>query len=223
MADESKHSVKLLVWSGVAAAGVHDLLQPGHVFSCKNIEWRSSPASSWPVPSIYLSEHSVLSLHPKDKEHNLGVQQLQHMVKTTQFLVQARENLSRQMNRRQSRYPTLPTPPGHVSSPAQSRHHNPSTTPSMSIPPTISAWTSANLSTSTNSRMAELDAYTTNLTRQGFQLPPPVVLLPPPPSKVMTPYKPPQSSQVGRKEKMEITSTQEMEEYAMEMMDQLDM
>ena len=65
MADESKHSVKLLVWSGVAAAGVHDLLQPGHVFSCKNIEWRSSSVSSWPVPSIYLSEHSVLSLHPK--------------------------------------------------------------------------------------------------------------------------------------------------------------
>ena len=152
---------------GVAAAGVHDLLQPVHVFSCKNSEWRSSSVSSWPVPSIYLSEHSVLSLHPKDKEHNLGVQQLQHMVKTTQFLVQARENLSRQMNRRHFRYPTTPTTPCQVS-PSKSKHPTPQTTPSMSTLPT----TSANLSTSTNSRMPKLAVYNTILTRQHFQLPP---------------------------------------------------
>ena len=178
MADESKHSVKLLVWSGVAAAGVHDLLQPGHVFSCKNIEWRSSSVSSWPVPSIYLSEHSLLSLYPKDKEHNLAVQQLQYMVKTTQFLVQARENLSGQMNRRDFRYPTIPTTPGQVS-PSKSKDPIPQTTPSTSTPPIISFWTSANLSTSTNSRMAKLAVY---ITRQGLQLPPHIVLLPPPSS-----------------------------------------
>ena len=165
MADESKHSVKLLVWSGVAATGVHDLLQPGPVFSCKNIEWRSSSASSWPVQVFTCqSTQSCLST-TKDKEHNLAA-------KTTQFLVQARENLSRQMSRRHFRYPTIPTAPGQVS-PSKSKDPIPQTTPSTSTPPTISSWTSANLFTSTNSRMAQLAVYITNLTRQGFQLHPP--------------------------------------------------
>ena len=110
------------------------------------------------------STQSCLST-TKDKEHNLAA-------KTTQFLVQARENLSRQMSRRHFRYPTIPTTPGQVS-PSKSKDPTPQTTPSTSFPPTISSWTSANLFTSTNSRMAQLAVYITNLTRQGFQLYPP--------------------------------------------------
>ena len=110
------------------------------------------------------STQSCLST-TKDKEHNLAA-------KTTQFLVQARENLSRQMSRRHFRYPTIPTTPGQVS-PSKSKDPTPQTTPSTSFPPTISSWTSANLFTSTNSRMAKLAVYIANLTRQGFQLHPP--------------------------------------------------
>ena len=110
------------------------------------------------------STQSCLST-TKDKEHNLAA-------KTTQFLVQARENLSRQMSRRHFRYPTIPTTPGQVS-PSKSKDPTPQTTPSTSFPPTISSWTSANLFTSTNSRMAKLAVYIANLTRQGFQLYPP--------------------------------------------------
>jgi len=228
LTDASMASVKLLVWGGVAGAGVHDL-QPGQVVSCKNLEWRSSSISSWPLPSIYMTEHSVLSLHPRDQMHSLAVQQLQHTVKTTQFMVQAQEKLSRQMNRRHSRYPTPPTTPCSSSSAAptntsrQSRYPTPSTAPSTSTPPTISAWTQATLSTSTSSRLAKLDAYTTNLNRQGCKLPPVTAPLPPPSPKVMTPYKPPKGSQSVREDDEVNISSQEMEEYAMEMMDQLDM
>ena len=218
--DESMYSAKLLVWGGGSS------LLPGQVVSARNIQWRTNSGQTC-VPSLYLAEYSVISHNPRDKEHSLAVQQLLHRVKTTDFMVQARLNISRQMNSRQSRHSSLPTPvsPAPTRQSAKSRYPTPPTTPSTPTT-TISAWSPATLSTRTVSRLAKLDAYTANLARQGCQLPSTVTALPPPSPKVLTPYKPPQSSQIQTQVRMEETvscSSQEMEEYAMEMMDQLDM
>merc|ERR1719186_2581042 len=102
--------------------------------------------------------------------------------------------------------------------------------PPATTPTTHSAWTTATLPNSdqksaTNCRLAKLEAFTVQLGRQGCKIPPVVAQLPPPSPTVMTPYKPPKSSQDVTAEDRDTgnTSSQEMEEYAMEIMDQMDM
>ena len=103
LVDQSLCCVKLLVWGGVAAAGVQDLLQPGQVVSCKNLEWRDS-SSCGPVPSIYLTEYSVVSAQPRDQDHAQAVRQLAAAVKTSQLMDQARQRLKLQERTRQEKY-----------------------------------------------------------------------------------------------------------------------
>ena len=66
---------------------------------------------------------------------------------------------------------------------------------------------------------------TVQLDSQGCKRSPVVAQLPPPSPTVMTQYKPPKRSQAVSAEDRDTgnTSSQEMEEYAMEIMDQMDM
>jgi len=205
LADESLSCCRLLVWGGLEAAGVNEILQIHRVIYFRNIEWRTNSGSGC-IPNLYLSEHTVMSLNPREKVQMAAVQRLQEQVKSPHWISLAKEQLSKQLNkvfdRKSTTSPSLCHTPGVRA---------PKNTSCSSLPPRTSAWGRAALSEETASRVAQLDAYTNNLAKQGCnQISMPMRELPPLSDKVLAPFRPP-------------SSTQEMEDYANEVMDQLDM
>jgi len=64
LCDINLSCVRLMVWGGVVAMGLKDILTQGSVVACKDLEWRCTAKGQ--LPALYVREYSSITANPKD-------------------------------------------------------------------------------------------------------------------------------------------------------------
>ena len=193
---------QLLYWGGQSEDPV---LRPGRVVSCTDLEWRPE-TSPGRLPALYLTQRSSVSGQARQEPHRTALAAL--LAQLPAVLAGASQCLDRQVR---GQHPSpAPAPAGHR--------------PSNAGPALPSAWTRR---PTTQARMEKLDLYTSGLGQRDSPRP---ALSRPGPTRKLPPFKPPARLPIVAAPSADAglvggrgDSSQEMEDFAMEVMDQLEM
>ena len=212
--DFSQICVNIVMTSTMSAVSV---LQPGAVVSCRNLEWRHvSGHVTKHVPILHFTDISVISLNPREKEAQCCIQNLKEAIATNKlFFVQAKNNLAKQrLNDNMFSSPVIP-----IQKPIVNKE---SVTSINNFTPVKSMWSSRDSNSS--KRLKLLDEDISSLESKGEKfLASPHLSIPCSSPAVPTPFKPPklQTSKANCDSTSSQVNSEEMEKYALEFVEEL--
>jgi hypothetical protein len=194
LTDQTCTVVKLLVW-GDATGTVRDCLQAGRLVAARDLEWR--PASAPGLPALYLRESSSLTGGPREEGPARALASLRAALARpgSRILTRAAETLAvRSTPRRQ--------PPVRQAAPALA---------TITTPPAATAWGATALASQkerNKERLAAIDSYSQQVARWR-------PAASPAPANA-SPHQP------ASKQPAKASDSQEMEELASRVMDDMD-